>query len=210
MQRAEYTITKDKDISELRHSALNFDLYTHFTSPIRRYPDLVVHRQLKYILNKKNLLKINNDNIITSEKNEENTTNNNINNKNNTNPTNNSNLFYNFLMENVLKKLEKTPILKEEKNEYEFEDIINYEKHLDHFNERYYHGKKISQTCQKLFQYIFLKNIPEQIYTALIVDISNKIPLKNKRNNSQINFETQTLIISLYIPCLNIELVNKK
>ena len=52
-----------------------------------------------------------------------------------------------------------------------------------------------------------LKNIPEQIYTALIVDISNKIPLKNKRNNSQINFETQTLIISLYIPCLNIELV---
>ncbi len=29
------------------HFALDFDSYTHFTSPIRRYTDLVVHRQLK-------------------------------------------------------------------------------------------------------------------------------------------------------------------
>jgi len=29
-----------------KHYALNIPLYTHFTSPIRRYADLVVHRLL--------------------------------------------------------------------------------------------------------------------------------------------------------------------
>ena len=38
------------DVENTGHFALNFDSYTHFTSPIRRYSDLLVHRQIRRLI----------------------------------------------------------------------------------------------------------------------------------------------------------------
>lgn len=45
MSKAIYTTKRTS------HYGLAFDFYTHFTSPIRRYPDMMVHRLLEHYLN---------------------------------------------------------------------------------------------------------------------------------------------------------------
>ncbi|KAG2199383.1 hypothetical protein INT47_001565 [Mucor saturninus] len=50
MQRAKYFCTGSCDAIKYRHYALNVPLYTHFTSPIRRFADIIVHRQLEAAL----------------------------------------------------------------------------------------------------------------------------------------------------------------
>eukprot|EP01017_Pseudomicrothorax_dubius_P032938 TRINITY_DN4362_c0_g1_i1.p1 TRINITY_DN4362_c0_g1~~TRINITY_DN4362_c0_g1_i1.p1 ORF type:complete len:766 (+),score=219.73 TRINITY_DN4362_c0_g1_i1:205-2502(+) len=52
LELAKYFVVQDTPPESWGHFALQFDVYTHFTSPIRRYPDLLVHRVVFSILQK--------------------------------------------------------------------------------------------------------------------------------------------------------------
>lgn len=52
MNRAQYFCTGDnRYVEKFEHFALSIPFYTHFTSPIRRYPDIMVHRLLIRAIN---------------------------------------------------------------------------------------------------------------------------------------------------------------
>jgi len=53
LKQATYVCVENLDPDDFSHYGLNFALYTHFTSPIRRYADLLVHRLLTICLKEK-------------------------------------------------------------------------------------------------------------------------------------------------------------
>ncbi|CAK7903275.1 virulence protein Ssd1p [[Candida] anglica] len=52
MSRGKYYVAGKQDSDSFGHYYYNLPLYTHFTAPLRRYTDIIVHRQLKSILHK--------------------------------------------------------------------------------------------------------------------------------------------------------------
>ena len=52
MMQAQYMASGSVNEADFKHYGLAVPIYTHFTSPIRRYPDILVHRLLQDILDK--------------------------------------------------------------------------------------------------------------------------------------------------------------
>src|SRR5688572_26439534 len=50
MTQALYFPAGTVPVDQYRHYGLAIPIYTHFTSPIRRYADIIVHRQLAVLL----------------------------------------------------------------------------------------------------------------------------------------------------------------
>lgn len=54
MNQAQYFVCASSPPTAWRHYALSIPYYTHFTSPIRRYADVIVHRLLNEVLTSMN------------------------------------------------------------------------------------------------------------------------------------------------------------
>ena len=128
----------EKNITKPIHYGLNINLYTHFTSPIRRLCDIITHINIKNYLHKKNLLEISNENI-----NHMNKVNKNI-----------KKLYYDYKIVDLLNKFHNTQMVNCEGYIVEFTDK-NFNIYIPEFDIEY----KIKYYSNKLNNlYIILKS----------------------------------------------------
>ena len=71
IESANYICTTDDD--KIKHNILETKYYTHFTSPIRRLPDIYIHHQLKMMINDREFYEIENTKIDNMNKFQKNT-----------------------------------------------------------------------------------------------------------------------------------------
>lgn len=62
--KAIYTINNTLDNSNVKHEGLNIEHYAHFTSPIRRYQDMIIHRILYNHIQNNNIFDIKKEKLI--------------------------------------------------------------------------------------------------------------------------------------------------
>ncbi|EJW02130.1 hypothetical protein EDEG_03426 [Edhazardia aedis USNM 41457] len=203
MNQAVYFCAENHPFEDFLHYGLAFPIYTHFTSPIRRYADILVHRQLEDIL----------DDCITNTKSDNynvynNTTNNNNFDKNcNINNITNTNEFNNNIKTNNNSLFKSSTLYLNDNCEFckKFIENVNnpdnttlstldIEDICRNINYRNRNSMIAGLEIDKLYTYLYLKNIKNTTTTGFITKIrKNGIVL----NIQELNIE-ETVHIQNY------------